>query len=451
MNRFALKTLILILVAASAAWAGCNSSTIGTNTGSRQTSTDTALGCAVFDLYGPGGLTLPNPTHHAHFSNESQANLTPLNAALGTELTLLPLASPASGYTFTFDRAAGVYTRSSQTFGPILAERAETIGRGKVFFGFTFQHYNFDTIDSFDLHNFPAVFGHEAIPSDPEFEKDIIFTQNSINLSINQSTFFATFGVTNRLDISVAVPIVDASIDATSNASIIRVAAPIAGFQSHYFDVNNPDTSTQKVFTNSSSKTGIGDVTFRGKGTLWKNETSGIALGADLRLPTGDERNFLGSGAIGFKPFLAASTRLGPASPHVNLGYQWNGDSLLAGNIATDAKASLPDQFFWTLGADVRVVRPVTLALDVLGQRVVDAPRLISQTFHTLPSTLVTNSLTFPDIATINQSFNIVNGSVGVKVSLGHNYLATANVLIKLNDGGLRDKYAPLFGISKTF
>lgn len=433
------------------AWADCSTATVVSNTGTLQTSSDTTLGCVVRNLYGENGLVLPNPTHSAHFTNESQANLTPLNASIGTQLTLLPLASPASGYTFTFDPAAGVYTRSSQTFGPILSERSETIGRGRIFVGFTFQHYNFDTIDGFDLHNFPVVFGHDHLNGDPQFEKDIIYTQNSINLNINQSTFFATYGITNRLDVSVAVPIVDAMIDASSNASIIRVAAPIAGQQAHFFDAANPQSSTNKVFTNTSSATGIGDVTIRGKGTLWKNDTSGIALGLDLRLPSGDERNFLGSGALGVKPFLAASKRFGPAAPHVNLGYEWNGDSLLAGDIAANQKASLPDQFIWTVGSDVRVARFATLALDVLGQRVIDAPRLVRATFNTQPSDLVTTSLSFQEISKINESFNIVNGSVGVKVSLGHNYLATANLLIKLNDGGLRDKYAPLFGISKTF
>ncbi len=130
MTRIARSALVLMAVACSAAWADCNTSTVVNNTGTLQTSTDRALGCVVRNLYGPGGLTLPNPTHRAHFSNESQANLTPLNAALGTQLTLLPLASPASGYTFTFDPAAGVYTRSSQTFGPILSDRDHRTRKG---------------------------------------------------------------------------------------------------------------------------------------------------------------------------------------------------------------------------------------------------------------------------------------------------------------------------------
>jgi hypothetical protein len=54
-----------------------------------------------------------------------------------------------------------------------------------------------------------------------------------------------------------------------------------------------------------------------------------------IRLPTGDERNFLGSGTLGLKPFTVASYR-GRISPHGEVGYGLNGNSLLYGNfIAT--------------------------------------------------------------------------------------------------------------------
>ena len=65
------------------------------------------------------------------------------------------------------------------------------------------------------------------------------------------------------------------------------------------------------------------------KGTLIKGEKLGMAIGAELRFPSGDERNFLGSGALGVKPYLVLSRR-GRVAPHLNVGYQWNADSVLA-------------------------------------------------------------------------------------------------------------------------
>jgi hypothetical protein len=459
MHGRALGLSCLLLTAASAAWADCSNtitSATGTTSGALQTSTDAALGCVVHDLYGPGGLTLANPFHSAHFDNSSQANLTPLNTAVGSQLSLLPLASPASGYTFTLDPATSVYTRSTQSFGPILSERAETIGRNKIFIGFTFQHYSFDKIDNFDIHNFPAVFGHIDLGHVNLFENDVITTVNNIDLTVNQSTIFGTVGLTNTLDVSVAVPIVNANMTATSTASIFRTAAPnpadpsadpVTG-QFHYFDPADPNGSTKKTFVNSSSASGIGDVIIRAKQNLVRNDKAGIAVGVDVRLPTGDETNFLGSGAAGFKPFVIGSARMGPVSPHVNLGYQWNGDSVLAGDISTGMKASLPNQFFWTLGADVGAKR-LTFAFDVLGERVMDAPRLTQTTFTTVAGALEP-ATTFNQISEATGNINLVNGSAGVKVSLGGNFLAIGNVLFKMNDGGLRANVSPMFGISYT-
>jgi hypothetical protein len=54
-----------------------------------------------------GGVNLPNQAHHAHFDSDFQENataLTSVTAAVGSELTALRLASPASGVIFAFDK-----------------------------------------------------------------------------------------------------------------------------------------------------------------------------------------------------------------------------------------------------------------------------------------------------------------------------------------------------------
>src|SRR5215204_4932193 len=80
------------------------------------------LAFLIPNLYGPAGLTLPNPTHQAHFDSSFQQNFGPLNTAIASQLTSLPIPSPASGLVYSFDKALGVYTRSARSFGPILAE-----------------------------------------------------------------------------------------------------------------------------------------------------------------------------------------------------------------------------------------------------------------------------------------------------------------------------------------
>ncbi len=106
----------------------------------------TTLSSVFRNLFGPNGLVvnseavLPDgSTHSAHFNSAFQSNFTQFNIALASQLTSLPLPSPASGFTYRFDSATGTFVRSTQSFGPILTDRAETIGRGRFAFGYNYQ------------------------------------------------------------------------------------------------------------------------------------------------------------------------------------------------------------------------------------------------------------------------------------------------------------------------
>ena len=78
----------------------------------------------------------------------------------------------------------------------------------------------------------------------------------------------------------------------------------------------------------------------------------------------------------------------------------------------------------------------------------IDSPQLVQETFTGLDGPPGT---TFPSIAFEKNSFNIINGAIGVKVNVGGNLLVDFNVLFKLNDTGLRDNVTPLIGIEYAF
>src|SRR5262245_43275368 len=87
------------------------------------------------NLFGPNGLIvdsgagLPGEvSHSAHFNNDFQSNFGKFSTAMVSQFVAVPLPSPASGFTYRFDPTTGVFQRTSQSFGPILSERAETIG-----------------------------------------------------------------------------------------------------------------------------------------------------------------------------------------------------------------------------------------------------------------------------------------------------------------------------------
>ena len=177
-----------------------------------------------------------------------------------------------------------------------------------------------------------------------------------------------------------------------------------------------------------------------------KGEISGLALGLDLRVPTGDEENLLGAGAPGLKPFMAWSATYDTFSPHFNFGYLWNGSSILAGNPTTGQSADFPDQVGYIVGAEFGAFPRLTIAFDVLGQHVINSPRLVQQDFRAQDATSV-----FPDISFRNDSFTETSAAVGLKVGLLQDLLLDLNLLFPLDDNGIRDKVTPLIGAEYAF
>ena len=286
--------------------------------------------CLVPQVYGGGGLvgsdhggplfSTAQFSHAAHFTSSALQSFSPLNAEIGTQLSQLPFSSPASGFIFSFNPSLGVVTRQTENFGPILTERADTIGKHKLFVGFSYQYFNFDKADGVDLKNFGVVFQHESeaelctpgspitcVDGEPVFQRDIIATQNRIDLKVHQFTAVGTFGVTDRLDLSVAIPILDVRMAVFSDATInsFETATDIPPCCVHRFDPANADphenliTTAHATFFNNNNASGIGDVIFRGKFQVLRREKAGLAVGLDVHTPTGDEKNFLGIRNLG--------------------------------------------------------------------------------------------------------------------------------------------------------
>lgn len=414
---------------------------------------DHRLAFLIPNLYGPNGLKVDSQallpdgsTHSAHFNSAFQAEFTQFNISLASQLASVPLPSPASGFTYELDPALGVFKRSTQSFGPILAERSETIGKKKFSLGVNFQRFTFDSIEGVSLTDVPAVFTHDN-PT-PGGRADVVTTSNAIDLKVGQYTAFLSYGLADRLDLSVALPVVSVDLDVVSNATIQRIGTASSPATHFFGDPSAPGgLGAQKRFENSGRASGIGDVVARLKAQPFKSGASGFALGVDVRFPTGDEENLLGSGTYGVKPFVILSFSQKVLSPHLNVGYQWNGKSVLAGNVVTGEKKSLPKQILYSGGVDIGVTPRITLALDVIGRRVLKSPRLQTETFHALQG-----GLTFPNIHFVQDAdFNVTDGSAGLKINAGGRLLLDVNVLFKLDNGGLRDKVTPLVGFEYSF
>jgi len=403
------------------------------------------------NIYGPHGLVVDSEavlpdgsTHSAHFNGAFQAEFERINVAFVRQLGALPIPSQASGFTYTFDTSSGTFTRSTQSFGPILADRAETIGRGRFAVGYSMQQFSFQTFDGLRLSHIPGVFVHDDAQLGGG-RADFISTQNAISASVAQQTMSMTYGIASRVDFSVAVPLVHTALNIISDATIHRVGTADNPAVHFFRDPDAPNGyGDERRFVADGAASGIGDIVMRAKATAFSSPKGGLALGLETRLPSGDAQNLLGSGSFGVKPFAAASMIMRRVSPHVNVGYQFNSDTILAGDVSAGTKGPLSNELSYDVGADLGVERRLSLAFDVLGRRATDTPRLQSSSYTSAGTT-------YPDIAFGIGTLNVVNGSVGMKLNVGRTLLAIANVQFSLNDAGVRTRITPLLGFEFGF
>lgn len=407
------------------------------------------------DVFGPNGLVvssddvqLDGSTHAAHFNSAFQSDFRLVNIALTSQLTAVPVPSPASGFIYSFDPSTGTFVRLTRSFGPILADRGETIGRGRIAFGTNYQFFSFDHLDGIPLTGVPALFRHDAYQSTPG-RSDVISTINTINATVGQFTSALTYGLTDRIDVSAALPIVTTRLSLLSNATINRVGTGL-NRSVHYFrdETATGGFGTSHQFFAQGSATGVGDLLLRVKSMIMKEGGRALAAGIDVRWPTGDERNLLGAGAAGVRPFVAVSASTRALAPHLNVGYQWNGRSLLAGDVRTDRKADLPDQFFYAAGTDVTVNARLSLVMDMLGQRVINSPRMASFNFL---ATGPFGAVNLEDIRFNSGSFWTTAGAIGVKANLASRLLINFNLRFAAGKNGLTDRLSPLVGAEWAF
>jgi hypothetical protein len=415
----------------------------------------TTLSSVFRNLFGSKGLVVDSEqvlpdgsTHSAHFNSAFQSNFSQFNIALASQLTSLPLPSPASGFTYRFDSSTGTFVRSTQSFGPILTDRAETIGHGRFAFGYTYQYFSFDQFEGIDLSRVPSVFRHDSFQLGGG-RADVVDTSNAINVAVGQWTGALTYGLTDRFDFSVAVPLIHTQLDVLSAAKIERVGTGEAHVIHFFRDPDAPGgVGDERTFQAGGSASGLGDLIVRLKGAVSRQNRLAIAVGLDVRAPTGDERNLLGSGATGVKPFVAYSGTYGRLSPHVNLAYQWNGASVLAGDPETGTKADLPDLVLYAFGADVGVNQKFSLTADWLGRWAIDSPRVH---LETITAAGPAGSVSLDDIVFDRGSFWASSASVGCKANLRGSLLVDFNLRFTVGTNGLSDRVTPLIGIEYGF
>jgi hypothetical protein len=393
--------------------------------------------------------------HTAHFLSQPNAQRTQgqLNRVLASQIATVPLASSASSFTFEFDPTLGIFERNTETFGPVFAERALTAGKGRFSLGvsgFEAQYNRFEGKNIQDgeltLYLTHLDIREDGTTTDLWFEGDIIRADLSLNIRNRTSVLLANYGVSDTLDIGVAVPYVDHEVDARIDATLEDLATAADPFFVHTFDETGRKTGSFQEFGTAS---GIGDVVVRGKWNFKRSDAANLAAAFDVRLPTGDEADLLGSGATQAKLYFIASHDTGRFTPRGSLGYTYS-------TSGSDAIGEIPNELSYTAGFDLGLHPKASLAVDFVGRTQLDAERIIDveRTFVYLERedpTLRQVTRTTADLDPERSSRNILYLSTGLKFNPFGRVLVVGNVLFALSESGLQDTVTPYVGIDYTF
>jgi hypothetical protein len=402
-----------------------------------------------------GGTSDPNNPdsiriHGDHFVPAAVASngtvISFLTNSIGSNVANIPVSATSSGSTFNFQ--AGVPTRTSSSAGPVFGERAQTLGRGRVLAGLSRTGVHFKTLRGVDLDHIRFTFTHAnsdfpgcdsiaggdcSLLGVPLLENETIDLDLALDVRLTVTGFLLTYGLADRIDVGVALPVVSVALDGASTAQITPFGPPPAV---HFFGGTPEDPILTASRSITGSTTGLGDVDARVKVNLRQAEPLSVAVLADVRFPTGSESNLLGSGAFAVRGLAILSAHFGDFSPHANLGYLYRG-----GEFETDAVLA-------TAGFDHLLAPWATLAIDVISQlQVGDSPLQvpgpveIQAPYHrTIRPTLI------PD-----ERDDVVDGSVGVKLTAAQGLTVVANGEWSLNRGGLRPDVIWTAGLEYNF
>jgi hypothetical protein len=355
-----------------------------------------------------------------------------VQALLLGETTTFPIGSSAGGFAWTFSPDLRVPVRRSRSFGPMFAERPFTVGARKLNVGAAFQHTRFDAVGGQPLTDLIDSVSYN-------FNESFYNYSSSVAVTIDRTIFSATYGVHDRVDIGVIVPVGEARVSGFSGFS----------FNDEFDGLRSGRTSQ------SGSSFGMGDVVVRLKAAVTTTGRFDSAVALDVRLPTGDRDKLLGTGTTQAKAqFIAAST-FGRATPHVNIGYTFGGagmrfgsDTRWEGSSGDPELLSAPEasqEFTYTAGADIVATPRLTVAGDVLGRLVKDSANM----------SLFDSGASDPDRVVFLQitpgTVHLLLGAIGAKFSVGGSWLATGTLLFPLNDNGIKPGVTPIVGFERAF
>lgn len=390
----------------------------------------------VPSLYGGDGITLASDeffSHAAHFTDASLVEFNDLSLSL-RDLSF-PVLNPQAGVTFSYDPVLDEFVPTGETLGAsAFAFDAQTVGRGIFQIGLAYSTRKFSQIDGASLSDITIDLAHmdlgdngsdlPCIGGPPDacyaFEKDVVRLAIDLDIKEEMYAFTGAYGITDRLDVGLFLPVLRTSMEARSTATIVEDASSIYfPAMLHRFD----EASDPPEDALAATRTGIGDTVVRvNYSVLAEDDGWQVLLGADVRLPTGDVDNFQGLPRVGFRPRVAVSRDMeilgGKFRPHLNASYGFNAGQMHEQIL--DYALGGTYTFDWN-----EAQQAVAFSADFLGKHVIH------------------NQDGMGD--------NQYDAAFGVKFRALKDFNFYYNILLPINDSGLRPNAQHVFGVQVRF
>jgi hypothetical protein len=336
-------------------------------------------------------------------------------------LPLFPAAS--SAYTYRWNAERGALERVDDSVSPLYIERGQTLGEGLLNIGVTFGYFDVECSGGCRL-------GTDPLPISTCCGSKIRY-QAKTDLIYSVGTFNFTYGVTDDLDINIAIPIATLDMD---------------------LDVTRQDTPTSPVrrATAREDAAFVSDMLVRAKyrlfDTTWALGTAIGAGGLRVRIPSGKTTQGLGTGYGEIGPYFALSTGLleGWLDSYWDVGVDAGiGDTRRSSahyGWALDIHAPRGDDW-WTR---------VALGWEVLGRSEFTSLRQqssISGT-HVAPNGFVQA----PFLCADANRHDYVDTTLAVRINLFESAVLSLGVFHPLNDQGVRAAgWSPIASVEATF
>ena len=315
----------------------------------------------------------PAQSNCGQYGVQCRADQTSQLIVLGVQQAASALP-PASGQSFLyeFDPSIGAF-KASEQLGPTVFRTAETIGERKLdlrtavsFFELsdTFGPVTYETDDLFENQTFP------------------LYTQfgTVAKADVWLMSFAATYGVTDRIEVTLNVPISVVSArgaetyltgpqflgDPPSQRQIgfAGSEADLDGFiaDGTFVRATSNYDSLGAAF-NSGTHAGVGRISVGAKGLIWSNDVASVGAQAEFFCPSPSQDQFAGSDTPAILPRAIGAVR---AAKYLNLyadaGYDYDFDT------------SKLQRFAWTAGLSVPFVNG-TFDVGVSGSQFASAIR----------------------------------------------------------------------------